>query len=229
MESPKYPGREMICLVRGLAFVLAGLMCGVACVAMNQISQLSALMGRHLLGMPLAGALLWFGSASLRRVTMPGETWLGATRRCFWAAICVCFLSPFVYLWHSAPSVDYITFNFILFNLSSAVFVCNANRLVYYLGDFFGDRLLAGLARGSELFCYSTLSFTFGACVLGSWIVAVREGISIRASVDMMSSIGPWLVAVGMAPVCVTAALLWTAKAISLARLVSRSDRGGKF
>lgn len=219
----------MICLVRGLAFVLAGLMCGVACVAMNQISLLSALLGRHLLGMPLAGALLWFGSASLRRVTILGGAWGATAKRCFWTAICVCFLSPFVYLWHSAPSVDYITFNFLLFNLGSAVFVCNANRLVYYLGDFFGDRLLAGLARGSELFCYSTLSFTVGACVVGSWIVSMREGIGFRTSVDLMlSGFGPWLVAVGMAPVCVTAALLWTAKAISLARLVSRSDAGEK-
>ncbi|MFZ2641496.1 MAG: hypothetical protein WA117_10900 [Verrucomicrobiia bacterium] len=227
MESPKFSGREMICLVRGLAFVLAGLVCGVACVAMNQISPLSALLGRHLMGMPLAGALLWFGAASLRRVTTLGGAWRVATKRCYWAAICVCFLSPFVYLWHREPSVDYLMFNFILFNLSSAVFVCNVNRLAYQLGDVFDDRLLAGLARGSELFCYSTLSFTVGACAVGSWIVAMREGIGMRTSVDMMlNGFGPWLVAVAMAPVCVTAALLWTAKAISLARFVSHADAG---
>jgi hypothetical protein len=219
IEASKLSGREIIWLVRGLAFVLAGLVGGVACVALNQISPLSALLGRHLLGLPLAGALLWFGAATLRRVTTPGGAWRAAVRRCFWSAMGVCFLSPFAYLWHSAPSVDYLSFNFAFFNLSSAVFVCNANRLTYQLGEFYGDRLLAVLARGSELFCYGTLSFAVAASVVGTWIVAAHEGVAIGGAVDLLlAACWPWLVAIGMAPVCVTAALLWTAKAISLAR-----------
>lgn len=209
----------MIWLVRGLAFVLAGMAGGVACVALNQISPLSALLGRHLLGLPLAGALLWFGSATLRRVTTPGVAWCAATKRCLWSAIGVCFLSPFAYLWHGAPSVDYLEFNFVLFNLSSALFVCNANRLTYWLADFYGDRMLALMARGSELFCYSTLAFALSAAGVGTCLVARGEGLAVGPAVDLLLESGwPWLVAMGMAPVCVTAALLWTAKAISLAR-----------
>ncbi|MCX6909726.1 MAG: hypothetical protein NTY01_17030 [Verrucomicrobia bacterium] len=222
IESPKCSGREMIWLVRGLAFVLAGLVGGVACVALNQISPLAALMGRHLLGLPLAGALLWFGAATLRQVTTPGGAWRAATRRCLWSAVCVFFLSPFAYLWHSAPSVDYLTFNFAFFNLSSAVFVCNANRLTFWLAEFYGDRLLALLARGSELLCYSTLSFAVGASAVGTWMVMGREGLDAGAAADLLlGSFWPWLVVIGLAPVCVTAALLWTAKAISLARFES--------
>ena len=217
----------MIWLVRGLAFVLAGLAGSVACVALNQISPLSALLGRHLLGLPLAGALLWFGSASLRRVTTFGAAWRSAATRCFWSAVGVCLLSPFVYFWHGAPSVDCLTLNFVVFNLSSAVFVCNANRLIFWLAEFYGDRILATLARGSELFCYSTLSFAVGACIVGSWIVATREGMSMGAAVDLMlSSFWPWLVAVGMSPVCITAALIWTAKTISLERFMSLANAG---
>ncbi|MFA6564495.1 MAG: hypothetical protein WCV00_21505 [Verrucomicrobiia bacterium] len=212
----------MIWLVRGLAFVLAGLVVGVACVALNQISSLSALLGRHLLGLPLAGALLWFGAATLRRVTTPGGAWRVAARRCFWSAMCVCFLSPFAYLWHSAPSVDYLTFNFAFFNLSSAVFVCNANRLTFLLAESYSARLLAVLARGSELFCYSTLSFAVGACGVGTWMIVRREGLDVGAAADaLLGSCWPWLIAMGLAPVCVTAALLWTAKAICLARFES--------
>jgi hypothetical protein len=217
----------MIWLVRGLAFVLAGLVGGVACVALNQISPLSALLGRHLLGLPLAGALLWFGTATLRRVTTPGGAWCVATRRCFWSAMCVCFLSPFAYLWHSAPLVDYLTFNFAFFNLSSAVFVCNANRLTFWLADYYGDRLLALMARGSELFCYSTLSFAVGMAGVGTWMLARREGLDVGVAVDLLLETSwPWLVAMGLAPVCVTAALLWTAKAISLARFESLANAG---
>lgn len=217
----------MVWLVRGLAFVLAGLVGGVACVALNQISPLSALMGRHLLGLPLAGALLWFGAATLRHVTTPGDAWRTAVMRCFWSAMGVCFLAPFAYLWHSAPSVDYLSFNFALFNLSSAVFVCSANRLTYQLGEFFDDRLLATLARGSELFCYATLSFAVAASVVGVWIVAAHEGVAIGGAVDLLLvACWPWLVAVGLAPVCVTAALLWTAKAISLARFAALAGAG---
>jgi len=217
----------MIWLVRGLAFVLAGLVGGVACVALNQVSPLAALLGRHLLGLPLAGALLWFGTATLRRVTSPGAAWCAATSRCLWSAMCVCFLSPFAYLWHGAPSVDYLTFNFAFFNLTSAVFVCNANRLTFWLAECYGDRLLALLARGSELFCYSTLSFAIGASAVGTWMVMEREGLDAGAAVDLLlGSFWPWLVAMGLAPACVTAALLWTAKAISLARFESLATAG---
>ncbi|MBI5686774.1 MAG: hypothetical protein HZC54_17035 [Verrucomicrobia bacterium] len=217
----------MIWLVRGLAFVLAGLLGGVACVVLNQISPLSALLGRHLLGLPLAGALLWFGAATLRRVAAPGGAWRAATRRCSGSAMCVCFLSPFAYLWHSAPSVDYFTFNFVFFNLSSAVFVCNANRLTFWLAEFYDDRLLALLARGSELFCYATLSFAVGAAGVGTWLIVRREGMGVGAAVNLLLETSwPWLVAMGLAPVCVTAALLWTAKAISLARFESLAAAG---
>lgn len=220
----------MIWLVRGLAFVLAGLVGGVACVALNQVSPLAALLGRHLLGLPLAGAMLWFGTGTLRRVTTPGEPWQAATRRCLWSAVGVFFLSPFAYLWHSAPSVDYLTVNFIFFNLSSAMFVCNANRLTFRLAEFYGDRLLALLARGSELLCYSTLSFAVGAGGVGAWMMMEREGLDAGAAVELLlEGFWPWLIAMGLAPVCVTAALLWTAKAISLARFESLASAGEKL
>ena len=209
----------MIWLVRGLAFVLAGLVGGVACVALNQISPLSALLGRHLLGLPLSGALLWIGAFCLRHVTTPGVVWRAAVTRCFWSAIWVFFLSPFAYLWHRAPSVDYLAFNFAFFNLSSAVFVCSANRLTHQLAEFYGDRLLALLARGSELFCYSTLLFVVGACVAATGIVAAHEGMDIGMAVDLLlGNFWQWLIVLGLTPVCVTVALLWTVKAVSLAR-----------
>jgi hypothetical protein len=218
----------MIWLVRGLAFVLAGLIGGVACVVLNHISLLSAMLGRHLLGLPLAGALLWFGSATLRRVATPGGPWRAAAGRGHGAAACVFFLSPFAYLWHSAPAVDYLTFNFIFFNLASAVFVCNANRLTFWLAEFYGSRLLALMARGSELFCYSTLSFAVGAFGVGTWLVVKREGLSVAGAMDLLlGTLWPWLVVMGLAPVCVTAALLWTAKAITLARFESLAGAGG--
>jgi hypothetical protein len=189
-------------------------------VALSQLSPVAALLGRHLLGLPLAGALLWIGAACLRRVTTPGRAWNAATRRCLWSAICVFFFSPFAYLLHCAPSVDYLAFNFVFFNLASAVFVCNANRLAFRLAEFHDNRLMALWARGSEWFCYMTLLVAVGACAVATWFVATDEGMEMVGALDLLlEGFWPWLLVLCLAPVCVTAAMLWTMKTVIMARL----------
>ena len=220
----------MVWLIRGLAFTLAGLVGGVACVALSQLSPAVALLGRHLLGLPLAGALLWFGAACLRRVTTPGGAWRAATRRCLWSAICVFFFSPFAYLLHRAPAVDYLAFNCMFFNLAGAVFVCCVNRLAFWLAEFHDNRPMALWARWSELFCYAALAVGVGVCVVATCVVAAQEGMEMEGAVDLIwEDLWPWLLALCLAPVCVTAAMLWTMKTVTLTRLATVAGAANKL
>ena len=219
----------MVWLARGLAFTLAGLVGAVACVALSRLSPVAAQLDRHLLGLPPAGALLWIGAACLHRVTTPGGVWCAATKRCLWLAVCVFFFSPFAYLSFREPSVDYLVFNFLFFSVASAVFVCCTNRMVLRLAEFHDDRLMTLWARGNECFTYAALLVAAGAFAAASWIVATEEGMEVEGAVELFwSGFWPWLLKLCLAPVCVTAALLWSMKAVTMARFEALARAGEK-
>lgn len=219
----------MVWLARGLAFMLAGLTSGLACVALGRLSPTASLLGRHLLVLPLAGVLVWIGAACLRRVETPGRAWGVATRRCFWSGMSVFFFSPFVYFADRAPEVDYLVLNFLCFSLASAMLVCCVNRMVFRLAEFHEDRGITLWARGSEWFSYATLLVAAGAFATATWIVAMEEGMEMEGAVELFwGDFWPWLLRLCLAPVCVTAALLWTMKTVTLARLRALASMGEK-
>jgi hypothetical protein len=179
---------------------------------------------RHLILLSIGALAMWFGMACLRGVNAPGAGWEAATRRCFWAAMCATFLSPFAYLWCTAPTHDYLTCNLSLFLASSVVLLCATNQLVRELGEFLEDRMLAGMARASLGCCCGLMVPPLVAGFLGVLIKAHWEGVYFWTVAGLLLANVPfWLQLLTLIPALLTFALLWVAQVISLRRIAQLS------
>jgi len=225
-ERAKLSGRELIWLVRGLAFVMAGMVCGLAGIIADCVLPFVILGSRHLLLLPLGALGIWFGMACLRGVRTPGAGWEAVTRRCFWAAMSATFLSPFIYLWRNAPAHDYLACNLSLFLVSAAVLLCATNQLVRELAEFLEDHVLAVMARICLGSCCALLILPLMMGLVGVLVRSHWEGISFWTVCGLLLMNVPWWFQLAaLAPAFLTFALLWTAKAISLGGIAQLTER----
>lgn len=217
---PKLSGRELIWLVRGLAFATAGLVCCLTGVMADYVLPFVIVGNRHLVLLSIGSLAMWFGMACLRGVKTPGAGWEAATRRCFWAAMCATFLSPFAYLWRTAPTHDYLTCNLSLLLVSASVLLCATNQLVRELAEFLEDRMLVAMARASVGCCCGLMVVPLVAGFLGVLVKAHWEGIYFWTVAGLLLANVPfWLQLLALTPALLTFALLWIAKATSLGRI----------
>jgi hypothetical protein len=224
--SHKFTGREVVWLVRGLAFVLTGLLATIGGIASFQLFPLLAVTGRPLLLLPLGALLVWVGLVYLRRVATPGPAWSATAGQCSWLALVALFLSPFAYLWHKLPWLDYLGWNVLLLLVAAAAVLSFINRLVQRLAEFFNDETLETMARVCQGVNYLLVVFPMagGLAVLSamSWHYQLSFGDILR---EWLNSLPAWAKVFVLSPPCLTGALLWTAKAMGLAQLGETAGR----
>ncbi|MCX7824694.1 MAG: hypothetical protein N2689_03960, partial [Verrucomicrobiae bacterium] len=201
----------MIWLVRGLAFVMAGMVCGLAGILVGRALPCAVVWNGHLLLLPPGALAIWFGVAWLQGVKTPGAAWEAVTRRCFWAAMSVTFLSPFAYLWRNAPAHDYLTCNFSIFLVSIAVLLCAVSQLVRELAEFFEDRPLAIMARVSLGTCCTFQILPLMMAFAGVLAQSRWQGISFWTVCGLwLTNVPWWCELAALTPAFLTFALLWT-------------------
>lgn len=214
---------ELIWLVRGLSFMLGGLLTALAGAVVTQMPTALVWSGRLLLLASAGAGLMVYGAGCLSRLASPLPRLKSAARRCLWLAMAVLLLSPFAYFWYRAPWRDYLTANVLLL-LACAVWLLLAiNRLVMRWGTAFRDETLVLMARIGNWLCYLLVVFP-GVAFLSALAVSCwhHEHPFFGAMAGVLGRLDGWVEAMALAPVCLTASLLWTLKAAALARFQDR-------
>jgi hypothetical protein len=218
--TPRLTGHETILLVRGLSFVLGGLFVALVGVVGTQLPSAVTWSGRLLLLVPVGAGLIVFGAGCLNRMATPGPRVKAAAQRCLWLALAAAFLTPFAYFWQRVPWRDYLTTNLLLLLVCGVGLLLCVNRLVLRLGKFFRDETLVVMARVGEWICHLMVVFPLTATLVGLRIGCWREQLPFLNAVShLLAGLGTWAKAMALAPVCFTAALLWTLKAVGLAEI----------
>ncbi|MBI5394234.1 MAG: hypothetical protein HZA91_02960, partial [Verrucomicrobia bacterium] len=153
-------------------------------------------------------------------LSTPGARAKAAAQRCLWLALVTAFLAPFAYFWHRAPWRDYLTANVLLLLVCSTGLLLCMNRLVWRLGEFFQDETLAVTARVSRWVCWLLVVFPGVAILSGLGVGCWYQQLPFFDALgNLLGRLGPWAKTMALAPACLTAALLWTLKAVGLAQI----------
>lgn len=210
---------ELIWLVRGLSFMLGGLLTAMAGAVVTQLPSALVWSGRLLLLAPAGAGLMVYGAGCLSRIAAPGPRLKAAAQRCLWLAAAITLLAPFAYFWYRAPWRDYLAANVLLLLVCAAVLLLCLNRLVLRWGALFRDDTLVIMARLSDWLCYLLVMFP-GTAFLSALGVScwTQQQPFLGTASNLIGRLDSWVEAMALAPACLTASLLWTLKAAALAR-----------
>jgi hypothetical protein len=209
---------ELIWLVRGLSFMLGGLLTALAGAVVTQLPTALVWSGRLLLLVPSGAGMIVYGAACLSRLASPVPRLKAAAQRCLWLAVALLFLSPFAYFWYRAPWRDYLTVNVLLLLVCAVWLLLAANRLVLRWGAAFRDDTLVWMARIGHWLCCLLVVFP-SAAFLSALAVSCwhHQQPFLSTASHLIGRLDSWVEALALAPACLTASLLWTLKAAALA------------